>query len=380
MIGAAVAVPVLLTGLTVVLLSWKGSQPAQGPGGRTENKGNGPQGKQGDGPGVGGRTDFSRVDYSKGPNGEKLTEQTLTTLAFAKDQFVNAQVLWTFQGFGGKGTGHPNVTGLVLHGRSVEFIRGTKGPGANAKGERVLLESWHFSGKKHGTYKGWHANGQRKLEGAYSQDRKEGRWQEWYENGRPKLEESFSSGQLHGRSLKWSDDGGKQEEATYAGGKLNGSKTTWYPGGKKESEEQYRDDQRQGDCRYWDEEGKSILEIAFDNGIPRINYKTLTREQFAALLVLTADAQDGKTFSFRSHRPEGVKANPFMSKFGPPVSGYNEPSSPDDVARKGRQQWLYNCTDGGVVVHVQLSVQFWVMGDRRGIENYTVSVTKLEPR
>lgn len=129
---------------------------------------------------------FSKLDYSKGPNGEKLEERQ------EKQQ--------SFQGF-------VNTKGeFVRHGRLV--IWAVRPSQADPEGKK-LGEAWVYNGKEHGVAFAWGNNGLLRQLFVERDNVFDGPLLQWDEKGVLRHEQQFTSGKIHGEAIWYSADGKK---------------------------------------------------------------------------------------------------------------------------------------------------------------------------
>jgi antitoxin component YwqK of YwqJK toxin-antitoxin module len=89
-----------------------------------------------------------------------------------------------------------------------------------------IMECHYLNGQPHGTYKGWHENGQPQLEINYHNGELHGSFKTWYENGKPSSEANYVNGKKHGIYKEWYN-GQLQYECNYHNGQPHGLCKSW---------------------------------------------------------------------------------------------------------------------------------------------------------
>lgn len=87
-------------------------------------------------------------------------------------------------------------------------------------------------GKKFGTWKSWHWNGNLESEGVFLNDWQNGVFRTYYPNGNKKSEGHFKDGKHHGKYTAWHMSGAVRFEAEYVEGKENGRFISTYSNGR----------------------------------------------------------------------------------------------------------------------------------------------------
>lgn len=156
---------------------------------------------------------FDKIDYSKGPNCEKLEEKQengWVSQGYVKDG--------KFVPHGTKSNKWPN--GQIYHDL---MVYGGKGHGVQVW--------WHDNGSlraifvmkddaRHGPWQEFHPNGGKKLVGNYTNGWKEGKWERWYDNGKMREANDYKKGKLHGDTEWYRPDGTKIDTYQFAEGRL----------------------------------------------------------------------------------------------------------------------------------------------------------------
>ena len=174
--------------------------------------------------------DVSKVDYTKGPQGQKVetrTENGPNDVVRSEQQYQRPD-------------GKP-----VYHGKIVQTMQGVK-----------RSENHLFAGYQHGQQTEWHTNGKMKITGIMKDGKKHGKWQHWYENGKLQKEEFFLNGVPHGPETTWFENGQKQYESSFVEDNMHGRSTAWWENGQKASEIHYKKNVVHGPATWWNENGR----------------------------------------------------------------------------------------------------------------------------
>lgn len=245
--------------------------------------------------------DTGKVDYMKGPQGQKLEMQTLD----------GGQKSWhQYQGPDGK---------FLFHGKVVQTVQGVK-----------VLENYFFAGFQHGQQTEWHYNGEMKFVGIMKDGKKHGQWQHWHENGKPQKEEYYLGGVKHGLEVNWFKDGTKEFESSFVDGVEHGRHITWWKNGKKGSESHVKQGVPHGLATWCNENGTASMRLTFRDGQTNYDPSSGTVEDFA-----TANTC---IFGLTNIRRLTVQAA--FDTFGRPVSGFAEVGN----LKNETQKWVYRCT------------------------------------
>lgn len=105
-----------------------------------------------------------------------------------------------------------------------------------------VTEKKHFDHKRHGTSRGWYANGARYWEISYATD------------------------MAHGLERYWHVDGNCMYEMTYVDGIRNGVERRWYMNGMLRSEIPIVANEMHGLARFWDSNGVLLREDLYIHG------------------------------------------------------------------------------------------------------------------
>ncbi len=165
-VGGAVVVPLLLVLVIVLVVAGKsghqGGSVAQNDGGAPGSKEAGKKSKVE-------LPDFSKLDYTKGPKGEKLETREMKA--------QSGQPLMV-QGFvDEKGD-------FIQHGRM--YLKCPNG--------QLCEESYYFNGKEHGPHKVWYESGEKWEESYYVDDKLHGPLVRWSKDGKMLLNVTFDHG------------------------------------------------------------------------------------------------------------------------------------------------------------------------------------------
>ncbi len=122
-------------------------------------------------------------------------------------------------------------------------------------------------GVRHGPFKYYHENGQLQEEGNTSHGAKVGLWTSYHENGEKFLQGRYSDAGNEvrvGQWVEWFDTGKLREEQTYDGnGQLNGPHRNYHEDGTKMAEWTDKDGQPDGSCTGWFRNGAVFLEFTY---------------------------------------------------------------------------------------------------------------------
>ena len=84
---------------------------------------------------------------------------------------------------------------------------------------KTKLEDWWYDDKPHGVQKGWHENGQQAVEGTYVEGMEHGKWTYWHDNGAQSHQQAFIRGVKHGVFITYDVNGKKKKQSTFMNGK-----------------------------------------------------------------------------------------------------------------------------------------------------------------
>jgi antitoxin component YwqK of YwqJK toxin-antitoxin module len=168
--------------------------------------------------------DFSKLDYSKGPNGEKIIERQ----GFDKKE----NKVFTEQGFK-RSDGQ-----FVAHGKSTSWY---EKPTSGTEGKKYAC-TYCFNGQLHGKFIQWYESGQTWKEGAIVDGKLSGVGVSWHKNGQKLAEGSFLSGSREGKWTWWHDNGQKMCELWFKNGDRDGKFIEWDSKGVKTVEMAYSSD------------------------------------------------------------------------------------------------------------------------------------------
>jgi Skp family chaperone for outer membrane proteins len=208
--------------------------------------------------------DFTRLDYSKGPNGE-LIENCLVP------DFNSTPTV--FQGFVSgenipaedakwRGLRQPELRKaiasktFVFHGRQTKWNKLNDESWPNAEqdrrdeeqgnqprivkfdGRRAWQEHW-FNGERHGKRTEWTESGDVTAESYYVRGLKHGHEVHYFSGGQKSLECWFYQGKLHGIANGWHSNGKQRMQITWVDGKRHGRAVWWRDDGQKLEEVEY---------------------------------------------------------------------------------------------------------------------------------------------
>lgn len=156
--------------------------------------------------------DFSipKVDYTKGPQGQKVERQT-----------DDLKPLDYIEGFMDKGQ-------PVSHGKVIEFF---------AK-DKKKTEMWYYDGQPHGPYLSWYESGKKQWEGGYSKGEKHGKWAMYDDKtARILVDNYWLDGKVHGPSTSYHENGSKASVSYFKHDRRVGKTERWYEDGRAMSKE-----------------------------------------------------------------------------------------------------------------------------------------------
>jgi antitoxin component YwqK of YwqJK toxin-antitoxin module len=219
--------------------------------------------------------DFSKLDYSKGPQGQQLQKHNQAGATVWETEPLRD--FWTvWERYDWSAPGAKPI--YAAHGTSVVYFKRGDGDGPDERRKREEMQ-W-YSGKKHGKARRWaangqlvftgffvndkphgpvtewHDNGQVKMAGTFKNGKTHGKWCSWYPNGQQDTEEFFLDGLPHGVFVVWEEDGIKHEEAPFVMGLANGRYTEWYPNGNKAEQGHFKNGFEDGVWNWWYEDAK----------------------------------------------------------------------------------------------------------------------------
>ena len=109
----------------------------------------------------------------------------------------------------------------------------------NGQCEAACISS---EGVRNGSFIRWYENGNKAVQGSYSNDRKSGEWTYW-----------SPTGHITGKGNFYND-------------RPDGKWQTWYENGQKESEGEYEQGVQHGKFIYWDEKNNISKILHYENG------------------------------------------------------------------------------------------------------------------
>lgn len=121
-----------------------------------------------------------------------------------------------------------------------------------------VLEEGYLNGLRQGPVQKWYVNGQIAYEGHFEDDKPVGERLEWYMNGSKMARTVYTrkGENIHALRSTWFDNGKEASSATYINGKLDGLEIRWHKNGRKRSESAYSAGQKNGPSREWYPDGK----------------------------------------------------------------------------------------------------------------------------
>ena len=82
--------------------------------------------------------------------------------------------------------------------------------------------SFDVNFKRHGKWKYWYENGQKKIQGNYHRDKRDGVFKKWHPNGQLEFIEEYHDGKINGVQKIWDENGNLIFTGTYTDGNLVG--------------------------------------------------------------------------------------------------------------------------------------------------------------
>jgi hypothetical protein len=267
--------------------------------------------------------DFSKLDYTKGPNGEPLTNRDGSDNGndFTDQGFVTA---------GGR---------FLNHGRSVVW----HSKPANGEPGKKKFEGYFYNGKKHGQWTGWYANGAVQIKSYYVDDQKQGKEENFWDTGNKAREAQYHNGQVEGLVRLWYENGKPRREETYLNGKLNGLMKMWWENGQQRVDAHFTKGVRDGDWTvWWTDSGSPKYSLHFENG----HLARCAKAEFIAALNEVKNSSYGMCDPMRETFMAAMTAVEFFQVFGSPAAE----AAIDTDNYDG--QWVYRCTDGDLKMDV----------------------------
>jgi antitoxin component YwqK of YwqJK toxin-antitoxin module len=177
--------------------------------------------------------DFSKIDYSKGPNGEK-PKPFILYMVRQGDKYVEAET-------------RNNGKGIMVVGDAIDLPDGQNAYHGKIKWDNtdgyahspILLDvalSMILRGKGEMTF---------------NAGRPHGRLTYWHENGQKWMEVSYVKGKRQGTAHVWHDNGAKQFDMKFVDDLRQGAVVEYYADGPKMLEGAYKDDHRDGVWTEW---------------------------------------------------------------------------------------------------------------------------------
>lgn len=124
----------------------------------------------------------------------------------------------------------------------------------------IMRESPYERGKRHGTEKSYHENGQISAIHTYKDDVEDGPYETYFDTGKLQSQTSMKSGKKDGVSKYWRPNGNLSLESTYRSDCRHGPEKSYYENGKLEREDNYLAEERK------DEKGTSRW-VAVKDGV-----------------------------------------------------------------------------------------------------------------
>jgi antitoxin component YwqK of YwqJK toxin-antitoxin module len=118
-----------------------------------------------------------------------------------------------------------------------------------------------------GYYREYHPNGQKFIEGTYSNGRQDGVWTYWYENGTKNRQVTYENGKPSGAWESYRADGTLEAKRSFKNGKREGEWTFYDETGQQPLRvESYKNGKADGEWKMWFPSGKLNRQMTFKNG------------------------------------------------------------------------------------------------------------------
>ena len=122
------------------------------------------------------------------------------------------------------------------------------------------------NGKRHGSYIGWHYNGNIKIASNYDNGLAHGKNTTWYESGEKNTVMHFWQGKPDGKVVTWNKQGVKTFEGNFLWGQPHGRVFSWHGNGKVGVRGRMRFGNKHGRWDYWNVVGRKIKSCKYDRG------------------------------------------------------------------------------------------------------------------
>jgi len=172
--------------------------------------------------------DFSKIDYSKGPNGEHL-EPFKFKLVRRDNKFVRVSAQSGDKGILVSGEHYRGSEGQDSYQGKVKWINEAGVSGMKSLPEFALDmifpgrgEAWFKAGVPHGKLTLWYPNKTKMFEMIYVEGQRQGPAHAWYKNGEKRYDIFFVDDKREGKYIEWDDSGQKTDEGRYIHGEKEG--------------------------------------------------------------------------------------------------------------------------------------------------------------
>lgn len=127
-------------------------------------------------------------------------------------------------------------------------------------------ETSYVNGVKHGPYRVFRFNGEKKLIGNYLNGKKHGTWTWFYENGKPETVINYLLDEIHGEYNFYYENGEPENKYLYNLGKKTGTWYSYYENGNTHTVTNYFDDETHGRKEFYCPEGNLQLVRLYEHG------------------------------------------------------------------------------------------------------------------
>lgn len=136
----------------------------------------------------------------------------------------------------------------------------------NQAGKRVR-QGDYVNGKRQGTWKFWHGNGQLAKQGSYQDNQTNGKWVYYRPDGTLLREEFYESGKQNGNSTVYAADGHTPvQQKEFRNGKKHGKWTRYFETGQIREQAHYENDKLHGNYKSWNEDGDWLERRVYQHG------------------------------------------------------------------------------------------------------------------
>jgi antitoxin component YwqK of YwqJK toxin-antitoxin module len=290
--------------------------------------------------------DFTKLDYTKGPNGEKLAPVEGVD---ADEKLVgpNGPVpigKWLAHAFRDR-------SGIKKHGVETHWdLKGVK-----------RQEMYWYDGKQHGLTKKWYEDGKIAAEGVFKEGKPHGLSVLWHTNGKKASEFVAIDGVQQGYYAIWYEDGTPRQEAMLKDGKPHGPAVEYHPNGKRKKQADHKDGKYHGKYYEWYSHGQLSRMATYEDGkllpgtkkwtksgelVVPLDLGALTKAELKQTII---DKKEGGVYMAKSNVGEVFEPiwdqELFLDIVGKPAS---------DTALSKERLWTYRCKDGSITFKVRV--------------------------